>query len=62
MWGDESGNGIALDVTMKEAYSSGVGTTGLTADPPALRSAQSVSTLRDFRAIPQTSKCNTYHA
>ena len=48
MWGDESGNGLALDVTMKEAYSSGVGTTGLTAEAPALRSAQSVSTLRDF--------------
>ena len=48
MWGDESGNGVALDVTMKEAYSSGVGATGLTAGPPALRSAQSLSTLRDF--------------
>ena len=25
MWGDESGNGLGLDVTMKEAYSGGVG-------------------------------------
>lgn len=49
MWSDESGNGLGLDVTMKEAYFSGVGSTGLTDDAPAAqRSEQSVSTLRDF--------------
>lgn len=54
MWSDESGNGLGLDVTMKEAYFTGVGGTGLAAEPPAARSDQSVSTLRDFPM--------TYHA
>ena len=38
MWGDESQNGLALDVTMKEAYSSGVGASGLTVGPRATMS------------------------
>jgi hypothetical protein len=40
MWSDESGNGIGLDVTMKEAYANGVGDGAITFE----RS----STLRDF--------------
>jgi hypothetical protein len=45
MWSDESGNGLGLDVTMKEAYSSGVGDGGLTVGP---RPTMSEATLRDW--------------
>lgn len=45
MWSDESGDGLGLDVTMKEAYSSGVGAAGLTSGPGR---SLSESTLRDF--------------
>eukprot|EP01047_Picozoa_sp_COSAG01_P056739 COSAG01_NODE_6469_length_3649_cov_2.477746_3_plen_162_part_00 len=45
MWSDESGNGLGLDVTMKEAYSSGVGPSGLTVGP---RPTMSEATLRDW--------------
>ena len=48
MWSDESGNGLGLDVTMKEAYSGGVGTPGLTLSSPSSAATISESTLRDF--------------
>ena len=35
MWSDESGNGLGLDVTMKEAYDGGVGDPGLTLATPS---------------------------
>ena len=54
MWTDESGNGLGLDVTMKEAYNNAVGATGVTTGPSTERSGMSESTFRDFPM--------TYHA
>ena len=48
MWSDESGNGLGLDVTMKEAYSGGVGAPGITQSTPISAATVSESTLRDF--------------